>query len=90
VLVSLSFRFRVFSGFPFFIHASPEFVEVVDEVAIFAAFDTLLLAGVAEAVASGDRPIMPTKEQMPNKSHHPTTMSGGVWRGCGVVCSHSG
>jgi hypothetical protein len=44
----------VSSGFPFFIHASPEFVEVVDEVAVFAAFDTDFLASVAESVASGN------------------------------------
>jgi hypothetical protein len=64
-----SFRFRVFSGFPFFASDDPV---VMDAVAIFAAVDTLLLAGVAESVASSYRPIVPTAEQMPNKSHHPT------------------
>jgi hypothetical protein len=72
-----SFRFWVSSGAPFFTSNDPV---VMDAVSVFAAFDTLLFAWVAEAVASGHRPIMPTTKQMPNKSHHPTTMSGGVWR----------
>jgi hypothetical protein len=62
----------VSSGVPFFVHASPEFFEVVDDVAIFVTLDTDFLAGMAEAVCSADRPVVPAPKKMHNKAAHTT------------------
>jgi hypothetical protein len=68
----------VFSGFPFFLHAVPELVEVVDFVLIHSAFRASLLGRMAEAIASSNVPIVAAAKKMHNKTCHPTTMSGGV------------
>ena len=60
------------SKVPFFIHASTEFLEVVDDVAIFSALDTDFFAGMVESVCPAYRPVVPAPKKMHNKAAHMT------------------
>ncbi len=58
-------------------------------VAVSIAFEASLLHAF-HAFPLVFLPLMSASKQPPNKTCHPTAMSGGAWRGCGVVRAHIG
>jgi hypothetical protein len=78
----------VSSGFPFFIHAVPELVKVVDFMLILAAFVTAFFGWMTEAIASGNIPIVAAPKKMHNKACQPMSASRLLGRGKIVIGAH--